>query len=293
MSKKKVAKKHFGELDPLCHFSMNPYPDMSFMKCIVCNNKTAQRKLPLLIHVDPGNLIALNCTNRYCENCDTLIGHKHEIEHHLTELFLQINPEVIGNDYLVIGTVEKKAWQENIKQARPLEEMRQSIHDLKDYEELRVTMEGWFSNDVTPPTKTPPPSTKWVDDFNSSNDEDDAVYESKPDEQDLRIEKILGKSNANVSYANLITYLEFLEKKLTFPIEVVGMDDFQNQKFTLLKIENKLEDDSYGLMAKVIPFKASSRRNHFVPLCDLEVIDKKSSNHQLLDDYSVWYVNNM
>jgi hypothetical protein len=37
-----------------------------------------------------------------------LIGHRHEIEHYLTELFLKIDPVVIGNDYLVFGTVEKK-----------------------------------------------------------------------------------------------------------------------------------------------------------------------------------------
>ena len=37
-----------------------------------------------------------------------LIGQKHEIQHHLTETFLKINPDVIGNNYLVFGTVEKK-----------------------------------------------------------------------------------------------------------------------------------------------------------------------------------------
>ena len=31
-----------------------------FSKCPACQNKTGQRKLPLLIHVDPKNLIALN-----------------------------------------------------------------------------------------------------------------------------------------------------------------------------------------------------------------------------------------
>lgn len=163
MNNKIAHKRQFGDLDPLYNFSLNPYPDMPLTKCPVCNSKTAQRKLPLLIHVDPSALIALNCTNRFCVNCDMLIGHKHEIEHQLTELFLQINPNVIGNNYLVFGTVEKKAWQENIKQAKPLQEMRQSIHDFQShYEELRVTMVGWFRKDVTPPTRTPPPSTEWI-----------------------------------------------------------------------------------------------------------------------------------
>jgi len=106
---KTACKKQFCHLDPLYNFSLNPYPDITLTKCIVCNNKTGQRKLPLLIHIDPETLIALNYTNRYCENCDILFAHKHEIEGHLTQLFLQMNPKLIGNNYLVLGTVEKKA----------------------------------------------------------------------------------------------------------------------------------------------------------------------------------------
>jgi hypothetical protein len=34
-----------------------------------------------------------------------LIGHKHEIEHYLTEMFLQMDPNVIGGEYLIFGTV--------------------------------------------------------------------------------------------------------------------------------------------------------------------------------------------
>jgi hypothetical protein len=37
-----------------------------------------------------------------------LIGHKDEFEHLLTSMFMQYDPSVIGNDYLIVGTVEKK-----------------------------------------------------------------------------------------------------------------------------------------------------------------------------------------
>jgi hypothetical protein len=36
------------------------------------------------------------------------------------------------------------------------------IHDFKSYEELRMTMAGWFPQDQDPPVWTPPPSTEWV-----------------------------------------------------------------------------------------------------------------------------------
>ncbi len=159
---KNAARKQFGYLPPRFNFSLNPYSELRFSRCPVCPNKTGQRKLPLLIHVEPKNLIALNYTNRYCRCCDMLIGHKHEIEHHLTEMFLKINPEIIGNYYLVFGTVEKIAWRENINHPKPLNEIRQHIHDFKSYQNLRMTMTGWFPEGQTPPVMEPLPSTEWM-----------------------------------------------------------------------------------------------------------------------------------
>ena len=77
-------------------------------------------------------------------------------------MFLQLNPEVIGNNYLIIGTVVKKAWREHIEQTGPVEEMQPYTHDFKSYEELRMTMAGWFRNDQEPPVMKPPPSREWV-----------------------------------------------------------------------------------------------------------------------------------
>ena len=84
-----------------------------------------------------------------------------EIEHHLTEMFLKINPAVIGNSYLVFGTVEKKAWRENMNQPKGLNEIRQHINDFKSYQNLRMTMAGWFPEGQTPPVMEPPPSREW------------------------------------------------------------------------------------------------------------------------------------
>ena len=159
---KNRARKQFGCLQPKYNFSLNPYPESRFYRCPDCGDKTGQRKVPLLIHVEPKNLIALNYTNRYCYRCDMLIGHKHEIEQYLTELFSQIKPEVIGNCYLVFGTVEKTAWRQNINHPKPLNKMRQHIHDFKSYQILRMTMDGWFREGQDPPVMEPPPSTHWI-----------------------------------------------------------------------------------------------------------------------------------
>jgi hypothetical protein len=115
-----------------------------------------------MIHIEPQTLIALNYTNRYCKCCDMLIGHKHEIEHYLTEMFRRSKPEIVGNDYLIFGVVERKAWAENMRKAKPLQEMRAHISDFESYGELRMTMRGWFPAGQEPSMMEPPASTEWV-----------------------------------------------------------------------------------------------------------------------------------
>jgi len=161
MAKKKSGRR-FGYLPPKYNFSLNPYPELRFFRCPDCQNKSGQRKLPLLIHVDPRNLIAHNYTCRYCHRCDMLIAHKHEIENHLTRMFSEISQEFIGNRYLIFGTVEKKAWRENIKEPKSLYDMRQHISDFRSYQSIRMTMGGWFPKDQEPPVMKPPPSKEWI-----------------------------------------------------------------------------------------------------------------------------------
>jgi hypothetical protein len=159
---KQKTNRGFGYLQPQFNFSLNPYPDMRFSRCPICESKTGQRKLPLLIHVDPQNLIALNYTNRYCSRCNMLIGHKDEIEHHLTVLFMSNNEEIVGNRYLIFGTVEKKAWRENMVAPKPLESLRHHISNFESFQELRMTMTGWFPKGEKPPVMVPPGSTEWI-----------------------------------------------------------------------------------------------------------------------------------
>ncbi len=146
------------------NFALNPYPDHRVSKCPFCERKTGQRKLPLFIHIEPHFPVALNYTCRYCRHCDLLIAHKHEIEHLLTGLFSQANPAVIGNDYLIGGTVEKKAWREGVKQPKDAGEMlfeHTSVFKTC-YQDIRLTQPGWYPEGVEPPLMTPPPSTEWI-----------------------------------------------------------------------------------------------------------------------------------
>jgi len=120
--------------------------------------------LPLLIHVDPQYPIALNYTCRYCRHCDLLIGHKHEIEHHLAQMFTQRDPSAIGNKYLIMGTVNKKVWREGLTQRKPAAEVMSSHLSVfkTTYQELRLSQPGWYPQGKEPPEMPPPLSSEWV-----------------------------------------------------------------------------------------------------------------------------------
>jgi hypothetical protein len=75
---------------------------------------------------------------------------------------LEINAEVIGNDYLIVGTVEKQAWRENMNQPKPFNQTLFHIHDFKSYQVLHMTMAGWFRDGQDPPVMDSPPSKEWL-----------------------------------------------------------------------------------------------------------------------------------
>ena len=45
--------RRLGKQPPRYRFFLNPYTDVRFTTCPQCRGKTSQRKLPLVIHIDP------------------------------------------------------------------------------------------------------------------------------------------------------------------------------------------------------------------------------------------------
>ena len=78
------------------------------------------------------NPLALNKTCRYCPHCDLLIAHQDELEAQLVEFFTRQKPEVIGNDYLVLGTMDRATWQRGRKEVMTVQGMVQALHDFKE-----------------------------------------------------------------------------------------------------------------------------------------------------------------
>jgi hypothetical protein len=160
MTEKKAPR--IGKLPPKYIFILNPYTDARFTRCPNCDQLTKVRKLPLFIHVDPLNPVVLGKTCRYCPDCDLLIVHQDELEAQLEALFAERDPSLVGNDYMVLGTVERQPWREGMKQPKRIEEMLEHLHDFKEVRTVKYQPAGWYRDDepVTPPRQTDQSTTE-------------------------------------------------------------------------------------------------------------------------------------
>lgn len=137
----------------------------------------------------------------------------------------------------------------------------------------------------------------------------------KYEKQERRIISILGTKKPDVTRKTLKTYLEYLKKHVEMPCQLTGIEDFEweepyvfgfgskkeyellkrtqpsyKDKFNLIKFEDGIDDEYDGTFVHVQ--RISDKKKFVLPLADLKSTDKKSKNYQLLDDYSVWFVNN-
>ena len=141
-----TKKKKLGKQPRRHYFFLNPYQDARFSYCPKCETKTKVRKFPLVIHVDPRNPIALNKTCRYCTKCDLIIAHQNDLEAQLVALFSAQNPALVGNDYFVMGTLDRKVWRRSLKKPLMITELMDYLHVFKDVLKFEPVHYGWLKD---------------------------------------------------------------------------------------------------------------------------------------------------
>lgn len=110
-------------------------------------------------------------------------------------------------------------------------------------------------------------------------------------DEGIRISKVLDKVNPHDEMKCLQKWVEYLDNELTFPIHAIVSDSEDNW---LIKSGDKVIIkslphivDMYGIIASI---RLNGEKYEF-PLCDLEAIDKKKVDFQLIDDYRTWFAN--
>jgi hypothetical protein len=110
-------------------------------------------------------------------------------------------------------------------------------------------------------------------------------------EEGRRIGKILAGVDRYDEMAALDAWEDHLTKSLVFPFEA-EISEYQERgplqagdRVTVKGISGV--DDLYGVIVRL----RYGRRRYDFPLCDLEVTDERSPNHQFVMDYAVWFAN--
>jgi hypothetical protein len=140
-----MPKKRLGKLPPRYSFLLNPYQNKRLSKCPKCNQLTRLRKFALFIHIDNLGPMVLGKTCRYCPECELIMAHQDELEQELANNLVSIDPDVIGNEYLVLGTVDMKVWRRGLKgHENDIDRVLSHTADFKKYFDLIVEPGGWY-----------------------------------------------------------------------------------------------------------------------------------------------------
>ena len=146
-----MARGRIGEQSLNYSYMLNPHSEVRLSKCPKCEKLTHLRKFALLIHIEAWGVLALGKTCRYCSRCELIMVHQDELEAELEQSFSRIAPEVIGKAYMVLGTMEKKVWQEGlIGRGQPPAEMLKHVAEFKKVYDLEYEPGGWYPADHGP-----------------------------------------------------------------------------------------------------------------------------------------------
>lgn len=84
----------------------------------------------------------LNKTCRFCPTCELLIGRKRDIEPLLAAAFSERRPEIVGNRYLVIGTLDRADWKALNRSERTPSDIAEAAYLFEDEIHFEITG-GW------------------------------------------------------------------------------------------------------------------------------------------------------
>lgn len=121
--------------------------EQAFTKCPVCEKATKARKFALVIRIDPKQLFILNMQCKFCQDCDLIIAKKDKVESMMAAHFRRLRPEIIGNKYLIMGTLDRQDWRQKNQEELSPSEIMERMFVFKDVWHFDVIPAGWYSAD--------------------------------------------------------------------------------------------------------------------------------------------------
>ena len=140
------------------------------------------------------------------------------------------------------------------------------------------------------------------------------------DAQQARIDAIFGNDQELSFEAAIERFYQHLLRSLKLPCDVTGIEDFRWEEYYVLGPGDEAEyeklcktqpsyQDTFELLSiekevfgewmmfdgedlATFVRRKSDGKQFYLGLAEIEAVEKGSKNYQLLDDYSVWFVNN-
>ena len=148
-----MTKDNLRDFPQRFTFILNPYKDTRLSSCPKCRRLTHMRKFALLIHIEKFGFLTLGKTCRYCSPCELIMAHQDELEDELVHVFENQSPEIIGNPYLVFGTVDIKWWKQSLgTSGESLSQLLEHVTQFKSVLDLKMTG-GWQPEKKPRPVK--------------------------------------------------------------------------------------------------------------------------------------------
>lgn len=132
------------------NFYLSPWEQYAWTKCPSCDNKTKVRKFCLMVHYKKHNnkvqqMISLNKSCKYCPECDLLIVRKPETDKLMKELVLKkFGLKCSPDEYMIFGTMDRKDWKANQKEAMGVKNLFDKIYLFKDIWDFDIQHAGWY-----------------------------------------------------------------------------------------------------------------------------------------------------
>ncbi len=140
-----ARENRLGRLPARYSFALNPHEDARFTRCPICERATRLRKFVLFVVVREFGPIALGKTCRFCTRCELIVVHQDELEHELTVALETRDPSAIGQEYAVLGTIDRKVWRRGLKGESPTTgEILDYVADFEKEYELHYDPGGWY-----------------------------------------------------------------------------------------------------------------------------------------------------
>lgn len=133
-----------GALPPRYSFVLNSHVRERFTNCPSCEAPTRVRKLPLVVHVEQDEgptLVLLNKTCRLCVICETLVVDRLELERVIGGAGLAATVKPL--DYVVLGTIDRRAWRRGLGGEAALPDIRKHMADFKKYLKVDIVPAHW------------------------------------------------------------------------------------------------------------------------------------------------------